>query len=195
MGLYVWYFGTKDTAEMWPDLGHHTILNGPRFTGLLRDIFMRGKLSDDMSLYIHRPSKTDPNVAPQGDDTFYVLSPVPHLGWKDAVDWQAEEPRYRDKVAAQLETVMPGFRDSATATCRPMAAGFLSSRGFCKARGSAPIMSARRPVASTSSAPEPIPAQAFRALSPAPRSLPAWCPTRPRHKAKGWPQNDRRNRP
>jgi len=40
-----------------------------------------------------------------------VLSPVPHLGWKDAVDWQAEEPRYRDKVAAQLETVMPGFRE------------------------------------------------------------------------------------
>jgi phytoene desaturase len=111
MGLYVWYFGTKDTAEMWPDLGHHTILNGPRFKGLLTDIFTKGKLSDDMSLYIHRPSKTDPNVAPKGDDTFYVLSPVPHLGWRNAVDWQTEEPLYRDKVAAQLETVMPGFRD------------------------------------------------------------------------------------
>ena len=111
MGLYVWYFGTKGTAEMWPDLGHHTILNGPRFTGLLQDIFMRGKLSDDMSLYIHRPSVTDPNVAPKGDDTFYALSPVPHLGWDNPVDWQAEEPRYRDKVAAQLDTVMPGFRD------------------------------------------------------------------------------------
>ncbi len=111
MGLYVWYFGTKGTAKMWPDLGHHTIVNGPRFTGLLHDIFMRGKLSDDMSLYIHRPSITDPNVAPKGDDTFYVLSPVPHLGWKNAVDWQAEEPRYRDKVAVELEKVMPGFRD------------------------------------------------------------------------------------
>ncbi len=114
MGLYVWYFGTQGTARMWPDLGHHTIVNGPRFTGLLQDIFMRGKLSDDMSLYIHRPSKTDPNVAPKGDDTFYVLSPVPHLGWTHAVDWQTEEPRYRDKVAAELEKVMPGFRDRIT---------------------------------------------------------------------------------
>jgi phytoene desaturase len=111
MGLYVWYFGTKDTADMWPDLGHHTIQNGPRFKGLLRDIFMKGKLADDMSLYVHRPSVTDPTAAPKGDDTFYVLSPVPHLGWKNAVDWKTEEPIYREKVAAELEKMMPGFRD------------------------------------------------------------------------------------
>ena len=111
MGLYVWYFGTKGTAEQWPDLGHHTIVNGPRFKGLLKDIFMKGKLADDMSLYIHRPSVTDPTAAPKGDDTFYVLSPVPHLGWKDAVDWKTEEPIYREKVAAELEKQMPGFRD------------------------------------------------------------------------------------
>ncbi|MEM7470423.1 MAG: phytoene desaturase [Pseudomonadota bacterium] len=114
MGLYVWYFGTKGTAQDWPDLGHHTILNGPRFKGLLQDIFLKGKLSDDMSLYIHRPSVTDPGVAPEGDDTFYALSPVPHLGWDDPVKWSEEEPRYRDKVAAQLDTVMPGFRDKIT---------------------------------------------------------------------------------
>ena len=111
MGLYVWYFGTKGTAGKWSDLGHHTILNGPRFKGLLNDIFMKGKLSDDMSLYIHRPALTDPSVAPEGDDTFYVLSPVPHIGWDNAVDWQSEEPIYREKVAAVLEAVMPGFRD------------------------------------------------------------------------------------
>jgi phytoene desaturase len=111
MGLYVWYFGTKGTAGMWEDLGHHTILNGPRFKGLLKDIFIKGKLADDMSLYVHRPSLTDPSVAPEGDDTFYVLSPVPHLGWKDAVDWEAEEPIYREKVAEVLEGIMPGFRE------------------------------------------------------------------------------------
>ncbi len=111
MGLYVWYFGTKGTKGMWPDLGHHTIANGPRFKGLLRDIFMRGKLADDMSLYVHRPSLTDPSVAPDGDDTFYVLSPVPHLGWKNAVNWKTEEPIYREKVAAELEKMMPGFRE------------------------------------------------------------------------------------
>ena len=110
MGLYVWYFGTKGTAGMWPDLGHHTIQNGPRFKGLLRDIFMRGKLAEDMSLYIHRPSVTDPTAAPDGDDTFYVLSPVPHLGWDNSVDWEQEAPVYREKVAAVLESIMPGFR-------------------------------------------------------------------------------------
>lgn len=110
MGLYVWYFGTSGTADMWPDLGHHTIQNGPRFKGLLRDIFVKGKLADDMSLYVHRPSVTDPTAAPAGDDTFYVLSPVPHLGWKNAVDWEKEEPIYREKVAAVLEGMMPGFR-------------------------------------------------------------------------------------
>ena len=111
MGLYVWYFGTKDTVDMWPDVGHHTIQNGPRFKGLLRDIFINGKLSDDMSLYIHRPSVTDQTVAPKGDDTFYVLSPVPHLGWKNATDWEREEPIYREKVAKVLEGIIPGFRD------------------------------------------------------------------------------------
>tara|TARA_R110002049_G_scaffold54157_2_gene150947 strand:- start:1553 stop:3094 length:1542 start_codon:yes stop_codon:yes gene_type:complete len=111
MGLYVWYFGTKGTADKWADVGHHTILSGPRYQGLLRDIFMKGKLADDMSLYVHRPSVTDPGVAPAGDDTFYVLSPVPHLGWDDPVKWAEEEPRYRAKVAAVLEDLIPGFQD------------------------------------------------------------------------------------
>ena len=66
MGLFVWYFGTRGTARMWRDVGHHTILNGPRYEGLLRDVFIRGGLSDDMSLYLHRPSVTDPGVAPRG---------------------------------------------------------------------------------------------------------------------------------
>jgi phytoene desaturase len=111
MGLYVWYFGTKGTKDKWHDLGHHTILNGQGYTKLLREIFMKGRLSDDMSLYIHRPSVTDPSVAPDGDDTFYVLSPVPHTGWKDPVNWAREASIYRNKVAEVLETVMPGFRD------------------------------------------------------------------------------------
>lgn len=121
MGLYVWYFGTRGTRGMWPKLGHHTIAAGPRYEGLLRDIFIKGRLADDMSLYIHRPSITDPGVAPDGDDTFYVLSPVPNLGHSPSVDWQAEEPRYRAKVAAELEKLMPGFQSrlSASLTLTP----------------------------------------------------------------------------
>ncbi len=109
MGLFVWYFGTKGTAQMWPDVGHHTITNAPRYEGLLKDIFIKGKLADDMSLYIHRPSVTDPSVAPAGDDTFYVLSPVPHLGFDDAVDWESETETYKAKVQAEVEKYLPGF--------------------------------------------------------------------------------------
>ncbi|MCF7698395.1 phytoene desaturase [Loktanella sp. M215] len=114
MGLFVWYFGTAGTRDKWADVGHHTILSGPRYDGLLRDIFQNGKLADDMSLYVHRPSVTDPSVAPAGGDTFYALSPVPHLGHANPVDWQAEKLRYRDKVAAVLDTLIPGFRDHVT---------------------------------------------------------------------------------
>jgi phytoene desaturase len=116
MGLYVWYFGTRGTKGMWPDVGHHTILSGPRYEGLLRDIFIKGKLADDMSLYVHRPSVTDPGVAPDGGDTFYALSPVPHLGHADPVDWAREEPRYREKVTRVLEGLIPGFEKHLSAS-------------------------------------------------------------------------------
>jgi phytoene desaturase len=117
MGLFVWYFGTRGTRDLWPDVGHHTILNGPRYKGLVRDIFIKGKLSDDMSLYVHRPSVTDPTVAPAGDDTFYALSPVPHLGFDNPVDWQAEGERYREKVQTVLEqSLLPGLSSRLSAS-------------------------------------------------------------------------------
>ncbi|WP_415400664.1 phytoene desaturase [Tateyamaria sp. SN3-11] len=109
MSLFVWYFGTKGTRGDWADVGHHTILNSPRYTGLLNDIFIKGKLADDMSLYVHRPSVTDPSVAPEGDDTFYVLSPVPHLG-HGGVDWSTEAEAYKAKMLAVLEDqLLPGL--------------------------------------------------------------------------------------
>ena len=115
MGLYVWYFGTKGTRGMWRDVGHHSIVVGPRYREHIKDIFIRGKLADDMSLYVHRPSVTDPSCAPEGDDTFYALSPVPHLGFDNGVDWAEEEPRYRAKMAKMLdERLIPGFRDRIT---------------------------------------------------------------------------------
>jgi phytoene desaturase len=114
MGLFVWYFGTRGTAGMWPDLGHHTIAVGPRYGPHIRDIFRRGHLADDMSLYVHRPSVTDPSVAPAGGDTFYALSPVPHLG-HGAADWATMAEPYREKVAEMLDRrLMPGFRAHVT---------------------------------------------------------------------------------
>ncbi|MEO0681177.1 MAG: phytoene desaturase [Pseudomonadota bacterium] len=112
MGLYVWYFGTRGTAGRFPKLGHHTILNGPRYGGLVDDVFVKGTLAEDMSLYIHRPSVTDPSCAPEGDDAWYALSPVPHLGHDRPVDWQAQGARYREAVLAQLETLAPGIGET-----------------------------------------------------------------------------------
>jgi phytoene desaturase len=115
MGLFVWYFGTSGTRDMWSDVGHHTILNGPRYKGLIDDIFIKGKLADDMSLYVHRPSVTDPSVAPTGGDTFYALSPVPHIGHDNPVDWSEMGTRYRQKVLDVLESqMMPGLSEHLT---------------------------------------------------------------------------------
>ena len=109
MGLFVWYFGTRGTRLKWPDVGHHTILVGPRYGEHIRDIFVRGRLASDMSLYVHRPSVTDPSVAPAGDDTFYALSPVPHLGI-GKTDWAAETDAYKQRMLAVLEArLLPGL--------------------------------------------------------------------------------------
>ncbi len=117
MGLFVWYFGTKGTRNLWKDVGHHTILNGPRYQGLVDDIFMKGRLAADMSLYVHRPTVTDPSAAPDGDDTFYALSPVPHLGHDNPVDWAAMAEPYREKVLKVLEeSLLPGLSRHLTAS-------------------------------------------------------------------------------
>ncbi len=107
MGLFVWYFGTRRRYE---DVAHHTILLGPRYRGLLRDIFREHRLADDFSLYLHRPTATDPSLAPAGQDAFYVLSPVPHLA--SGTDWAAAAEPYRRRIAAALaESVLPGLED------------------------------------------------------------------------------------
>lgn len=110
MSLFVWYFGTRKT---YPDVLHHMILMGPRYKELLADIFKRHVLAKDFSLYLHRPSASDPSVAPAGCDTFYVLSPVPHLG--SGVDWSQMAEPYRKAIAQYLhESVMPGFEEFVT---------------------------------------------------------------------------------
>ncbi len=107
MSLFVWYFGTR---RRYDSVGHHTIMLGPRYRGLLRDIFTRKRLAEDCSLYLHRPTATDPSMAPPGCDAFYVLSPVPHLG--SGMDWAQQAEPYRQRIARRLhETLLPGFED------------------------------------------------------------------------------------
>jgi phytoene desaturase len=108
MGLFIWYFGTRCR---YPDVAHHTILVGPRYRELLRDIFDRKVLADDFSLYLHRPTATDPSLAPSGCDTFYVLSPVPNLAAD--IDWTACAEGYRERIERALQaTLLPNLRQN-----------------------------------------------------------------------------------
>ncbi|GAC1472467.1 MAG: phytoene desaturase [Ktedonobacteraceae bacterium] len=98
MSLVVIYFGTDRKYE---NVAHHEILMGPRYRDLLDDIFKRKVLAKDFSLYLHRPTATDSSLAPEGHDSFYVLSPVPHLG--SGTDWKTEAKPYRDSIIQYLE--------------------------------------------------------------------------------------------
>ena len=111
MGLFVLYFGTTRT---YPDVAHHTIWMGERYRELLKDIFDRKILADDFSLYLHRPTATDPSFAPAGCDSFYVLCPVPNLQAK--IDWQQQGPLLRDRIVAALaSTILPDLHATITA--------------------------------------------------------------------------------
>ena len=105
--LFVVHFGLKRAH---PRLARHSILFGPRYKGLIDDIYSRPALADDFSLYLHAPTTTDPSLAPPGCSTFYALSPVPHLGTAN-IDWDLEGPAYADRILESLEArAIPGLR-------------------------------------------------------------------------------------
>lgn len=129
MGLFVLYFGT---TRQYPDVAHHTIWLGKRYRELLNDIFKRRILCDDFSLYVHRPTATDPSFAPDGCDAFYALAPVPNL--LGEVDWAAEGPKLRDRIVRALSTsLLPGLEETITAdffmTPEDFASRYLSFAG------------------------------------------------------------------
>ncbi|WP_300536735.1 phytoene desaturase [Sphingosinicella sp.] len=107
--LFVIYFGAKST---WPDVPHHNILFGPRYRALLDEIYGGGGLADDFSLYLHHPTASDPGLSPPGCSSFYVLSPVPHLGKYDG-DWDSLAPEYADRILRSLDAhVLPGLLEN-----------------------------------------------------------------------------------
>jgi phytoene desaturase len=96
--LFVVHFGVRGT---FPNVPHHSILFGPRYKGLLADIYDHGVLSEDFSLYLHHPTATDPSMAPDGHSTFYALAPVPHLG-KFPADWEQVAPVLEERILAEV---------------------------------------------------------------------------------------------
>ena len=108
MGLFVLYLGVRKT---YPNLAHHTILLGQRYKELLEEIFDGNPLSDDLSLYLHAPTRTDPTLAPPKCESLYVLAPVPNL--RAGIDWSREANRLEERILDILEaTVCPGIREA-----------------------------------------------------------------------------------
>ncbi|QIG78675.1 phytoene desaturase [Stakelama tenebrarum] len=97
--LFLVHFGLRGT---FPDIPHHMILFGPRYKGLLEDIYDHGVLAQDFSLYLHHPSASDPAMAPEGHATFYALAPVPHLG-KFPADWNEIGPILEARILAEVK--------------------------------------------------------------------------------------------
>ena len=108
MGLFVYYFGTKKIYE---NVEHHTIKFGNKYKEHLDDIFDKQKLNNDISYYLHRPSATDKSMAPEGNDCFYVLVPVPNNQSK--IDWSTEGEKMKNLVIDKMEDdLMPNLRDN-----------------------------------------------------------------------------------
>jgi phytoene desaturase len=107
--LFVVHFGIKGT---WPGIPHHMILFGPRYKGLLDDIYVNGVLPQDFSLYLHHPTVTDPGMAPEGCSTFYALAPVAHMG-KAPLDWDgAVGEAFKERILDEIEKrLIPDIRE------------------------------------------------------------------------------------
>lgn len=107
MGLFVIYFGTR---KQYPELRHHTIILSPTYQELLDNIFNKKLLDQEFSLYLHRPSATDPRMAPEGCDCFYALIPVPNQ--QSGIDWAKEGEPFKRRVFEFLDQrYMPGLLD------------------------------------------------------------------------------------
>jgi len=108
MGLFVYYFGTK---EIYDNVEHHTIKFGNKYKEHLDDIFDKKKLNDDISYYLHRPSATDKSMAPEGNDCFYVLVPVPNN--QSGIDWNTEGERMKKLIIDKMEKdLMPNLKNN-----------------------------------------------------------------------------------
>ena len=107
-GLFVVHFGLEGN---WPGIAHHMILFGPRYKGLLDDIYSNGVLPEDFSIYLHHPSKSDPSMAPPGMSTFYALVPVAHQG-KLPVDWDEVGPLLEKRILDEVgKRLVPDIHD------------------------------------------------------------------------------------
>lgn len=98
MSCFLLYLGLN---RQYKNLQHHTIFMPDRYRKLIGDIFDGQGMPDDLALYLHTPTRTDPSMAPPGSESMYILAPVPNLA--HGIDWALYAPAFRNKVIHFLE--------------------------------------------------------------------------------------------
>jgi phytoene desaturase len=111
MSCFLLYVGLN---RQYPELEHHTIVMPRDFRGVVSDIFDAKRVPNDIPMYIHTPTRTDPSMAPPGCESMYILVPVPNLS--SGIDWNLIGDDLRERIIESVETELglDGFRESIT---------------------------------------------------------------------------------
>jgi phytoene desaturase len=92
-------------------IAHHNIHFGDSWDGVFEELIDQKRLMTDPSLLVTVPSHDDPQLAPKGKESYYVLFPTPNLSAD--IDWKREATRYRDEMVRVMESRgYTGFGDS-----------------------------------------------------------------------------------
>lgn len=96
---FLMYLGLN---KKYPEEHLHSIYFAEDFKQNVDDLFERGKLPDDPSFYLYRPSLMDDSLAPEGQEGLYVLVPVPELSKYEKWTEQTMQA-YRQKIIRLLK--------------------------------------------------------------------------------------------
>ncbi|MFN0070372.1 MAG: phytoene desaturase family protein [Chloroflexota bacterium] len=98
MSCYLIYLGL---SRQYAQLRHHTVIMPDRYQEMIREVFDGQGLPNELALYVHAPTRTDPSLAPPGGESLYILAPVPHLG--HGINWAKADQPFRDRIMNYLE--------------------------------------------------------------------------------------------
>ena len=86
-------------------LGAHTLFLADDYRQNFESIIDDLGLPANPSLYVHAPSRLDPEMAPPGEDTLIAIVPVGHLSENGDQDWGAIRDQARQHVFRRLASV------------------------------------------------------------------------------------------
>ena len=90
---------------------HHNIHFGHSWDGVFDELIKKKQLMSDPSILVTVPTHDDPNLAPPGKHSYYVLFPTPNLD--SNIDWTKQAGPYRDQMIKTIEERgYTGFGDS-----------------------------------------------------------------------------------